>query len=259
METGWLIEDGFSLRKLPPSQQVPVLLRTEWVFRNRLTFPSPEEQLRIYNECSFQGKWSPFIFSLFNFSLFGGGVEGLLPTDLKSQKDFNGFSLFKNFPLLFESQIKALLQVSYFRKCWVLLPSLRIEAELRSSQEAIKKIMEELNEKRIPFDRYLKVGVGIENLFSLRNLHGLLEGDFLIFDFDSIFSSLLGIPSRSLGIPEYLNLLKGELDSILRWLEPVPFYEKWCGFVSSLPPSKLGRLGELKWEGFFLRTFRENE
>lgn len=259
MDTGWLIEDGFSLRKIAPSQQVPVLLRTEWVFRNRFTFPSQEEQFRIYSECSSQGKWSPLIISLFDFSPFGGEGKEVLPTDLKNLKDFNGFPLFKNFPLLFESQIKALLQTSYFRKCWILLPSLRIGTELRSSREAVKKIMEELNEKRVPFDRYLKVGVGIGNLFALRNIQGLLEGDFLIFDFDLIFSGFLGISPLSLRIPEYLNLLKGEMDTVLRWLEPVPFGEKWCGFISSLPPSKWGRLGELQWEGFFQRTFGENE
>ncbi|MCR4428873.1 MAG: hypothetical protein NUV68_06005 [Caldiserica bacterium] len=259
MDSGWLVEDGFSLRKLPAGQQVPVILKTEWAFRNRLSFPSAEEQFKMYIECSSLGSWAPLIFSLFDFSSPPGREESLLATDLQKFRDFNGFPLWKNFPLLFESQIKAFLQSSYFRKCWVLLPSLRAGTELKAVQVAVMKIMEELNARRVPFDRYLKIGVGIDNPFSLRNIQGLLGGDFLIFDFDSIFSHLLGVAPRSLQLPEFLELIKGEVETILRWLEAIPFCEKWCGFISFLPPSKWGSLGELPWEAYFQRVFPENE
>ncbi|MGB9553827.1 MAG: hypothetical protein ACPL7L_05585, partial [bacterium] len=86
-----------------------------------------------------------------------------------------------------------------------------------------------------------------------------LESDFLVFDLDSIFSCFLGIPQNSPMFRYYLKDMEEEVHILLEWLEPIPFEEKWCGFVSALPPEEWGKLGKLHWEAYFQRGFGEGE
>ncbi|MGB9834347.1 MAG: putative PEP-binding protein [bacterium] len=259
MERGWYIEDIYELRRLPASSTNPILVKTGWVFLNRLSFPSPEEQLKKYLECSSLGNWTPIIFALAEFSSLNGRQDTLIATELKDFRHLDGYLLWKNCPKIFDSQIRALLKASYFRKAWIALPSIRKKSELHSALATIEKIMDQLNDQRSPFDRYPKVGVKINSIFALRHIEDLLESDFLIFDFDSIFTHLLGIPFRSPVLRDYLGLMEEEMETLLRWLEPVPFEEKWCGFISALLPEEWKKTGQLGWEAYFRRILPENE
>lgn len=259
MEIGWYIDDIYSLRKLKPSLTSPIFIKTGWVFRNRFSFPSPEEQARKYLECSRSGSWVPIIFELFEFSSFNDVVNSLIATELKEFRLLDGYTLWKSYPQIFESQIQALLQASYFRKAWIVLPGLRKKAELGSAYSAIEKIKDKLNNQRSPFDRYPKIGVKIANIVALRHIEDFLESDFLVFDLDSIFSCFLGISQSSPMFRHYLKDMEEEIHIFLEWLEPVPFEEKWCGFVSALSPEEWGKLGQLHWEAYFQRALGENE
>jgi phosphotransferase system enzyme I (PtsI) len=253
MERGWYIQDVYSLRKMKTPLTSPIFIETGWVFRNRISFPSPEEQARRYLECSNLGNWTPVIFELFEFSPANDVGDILITTELKEFRLLDGYHLWKNCPLVFDSQIQALLQASYFRKAWIALPGLREKGELVSALSAIEKIMDKLNNQRSPFDRYPKIGVKIANIVALRHIEDFSESDFFVLDLDSIFSHFLGIPQNSPMLSYYLEEREEEVHTILEWLEPIPFEEKWCGFISAFPPEGWGKLGQLDWEAYFQR------
>lgn len=259
MELGWCVENTFQLRNLPFSSTQPLFSETDWVFQNRLTFPSASEQYQVYLECGNLGQWTPTIFCLAELKAQKNHSGALVSTELKDFKELDGYFLWKSYPAIFDSQVRALLRTSYYRKAWIALPRLRKKQELNYTLKAIETIMDDLNSQRNPFDRYPKVGVKVDSLIALKHIEDFLLADFLIFDWDSLTSQLLGINHSYQMLLSYLSEMDQELETFLHWLEPVPFNDKWCGFISRFPAKSWRGLGSLPWEAYFQRRRPEIE
>ncbi len=138
------------------------LLRTELLFMNRDSFPTEEEQFEFYKQVAIKSKNIPVIVRTIDI----GGDKQLPYFDLPhEQNPFLGYRAIRiclDRPVLFITQLKAILRASLFGNLQIMLPMISNVQELRAAKEILEQSKEELLRHNIPFNRLIKLGIMIE-------------------------------------------------------------------------------------------------
>ena len=138
------------------------LFRTEFLYLNRMDFPTEEEQYEAYSTVAEQLKPHPVIIRTMDL----GGDKFLSPMQLPSEMNpFMGwrairFSLAR--PDIFRIQLRAVLRASVHGNLKLMYPMVSGLEELRRSNEILHEVQQELTREGIPFAEKLEVGVMIE-------------------------------------------------------------------------------------------------
>ncbi|MBC7189021.1 phosphoenolpyruvate--protein phosphotransferase [Candidatus Aerophobetes bacterium] len=138
------------------------LYRTEYLYMNRTSLPSEEEQLRAY--ASVAEKVKPY--SVIIRTLDIGGDKFLSP--LAVPREINPFMGCRAIRLslelvdVFKTQLRAILRATQYGKVKVMFPMVSSLEEVRKAKEILLEVKEELKEKKIPFSESLEVGIMIE-------------------------------------------------------------------------------------------------
>lgn len=138
------------------------LFRTEFLFMDRDTLPTEEEQFEAYKNVAEAMKGKPVIIRTLDI----GGDKAIPYLGLEQEENpFLGFRAIR-FCLqrtdIFETQLKALVKASAFGKIKVMVPLVTGVDELRRVKELIYKIMKDYEEAGISFDKNLEIGVMME-------------------------------------------------------------------------------------------------
>lgn len=138
------------------------LFRTEFLFMDRNSIPTEEEQFEAYKKAALILKGKPLIIRTLDI----GGDKDLPYLGLKKEENpFMGFRAIryclKN-EELFTSQIRAILRASAFGDIRIMFPLVTTVDELREGKKLVKKLKLELLSKSIDFDKDIKVGVMVE-------------------------------------------------------------------------------------------------
>ena len=138
------------------------LFRSEFLFINRQTLPSEEEQFESYSEVVKAMKGKPVIIRTLDI----GGDKNVPAMNLpKETNPFLGYRAIRiclKRTTFFKIQAKAILRASAFGKIKVMFPMISSLGEVLSAKKIFEKAKEELTEEGKKFDESIEIGVMIE-------------------------------------------------------------------------------------------------
>lgn len=138
------------------------LFRTEFLFMDRNSVPTEDEQFDAYKKAALILKGKPLIIRTLDI----GGDKDLPYLGLKKEENpFMGFRAIryclKNRDL-FKSQLRAILRASAFGDVRIMFPLVTTIDELREGKKLVEEIKSELKESGISFDENIQTGVMME-------------------------------------------------------------------------------------------------
>ncbi|WP_392478647.1 phosphoenolpyruvate--protein phosphotransferase [Nostoc sp. C110] len=139
------------------------LLRTEFLYLDRTSAPTEEEQLEVYQAIAQVLDNRPLIIR----TLDVGGDKPLpyLRVGFPEANPFLGWRGIR-FCLdhldLFKTQLRAILRASVGHQIKIMLPMIATVTEVRAAKVILSEVQAELNQAGIPFDAAMKVGIMVE-------------------------------------------------------------------------------------------------
>ena len=138
------------------------LFRTEFLFMDRDSMPTEEEQFEAYKEVAEKMKGKPVIIRTLDI----GGDKDVPYLGLEHEDNpFLGFRAIRyclQRKDIYEIQLKALLRASAFGKIKIMVPLVTGVDELRQVKAMIKEIMAELDKEGVAYNKNIEVGVMME-------------------------------------------------------------------------------------------------
>lgn len=138
------------------------LFRTEFLFMDRDTLPTEDEQFQAYKEVAEKLSGKPVIIRTLDV---GGDKE--IPY-LHLPKEDNPFLGYRAIRVcldrkdMYRIQLRALLRASAYGKVRIMIPMITCVEELRGAKELLAELKNELRSQSISFDENIPVGVMIE-------------------------------------------------------------------------------------------------
>lgn len=138
------------------------LFRTEFVFMDRESVPTEEEQFEIYKTVAEKMAGKSVVIRTLDI-----GGDKVIPY-LKLEPELNPFLGLRAIRLcfkyedIFRDQIKALLRASAYGDVHIMLPMIGSLEEIKQAKAIIESCKEELREAGIRFNEYVPVGIMIE-------------------------------------------------------------------------------------------------
>ena len=138
------------------------LFRTEFLFMDRGSMPTEEEQFEAYKKVAEKMKGKPVIIRTLDI----GGDKDVPYLGLEHEDNpFLGFRAIRyclQRKDIYEIQLKALLRASAFGKIKIMVPLVTGVDELRQVKAMIKDIMAELDKEGVVYNKNIEVGVMME-------------------------------------------------------------------------------------------------
>lgn len=138
------------------------LYRTEFLFLDRDSFPSEEEQFTVYKSVVEKMKGKPVVFR----TLDVGGDKELPYLDIPPEDNpFLGFRAIRICLAnqeLFRTQLRALLRASKYGNLKIMFPMISSIEELRAAKAQLKAVSAELEKENIGFAEDIEVGMMVE-------------------------------------------------------------------------------------------------
>ena len=138
------------------------LFRTEFLFINRHTMPTEEEQFKVYRQVASALKPHPVVIRTLDL----GGDK--FASHLQIAKEMNPFLGWRAIrfclaqPELFRAQLRAILRASAEGNVKIMYPMISGLDELKQANALVEKCKAELREENIPFDEKIEIGAMIE-------------------------------------------------------------------------------------------------
>ncbi|MEH2009490.1 phosphoenolpyruvate--protein phosphotransferase [Nostoc sp.] len=139
------------------------LLRTEFLYLDRTSAPTEEEQLAVYQAIAQVLDHRPLIIR----TLDVGGDKPLpyLRVGFPEVNPFLGWRGIRfclDHPELFKTQLRAILRASVGHQIKIILPMIASVTEVRAAKVILGEVQAELNQADIPFDTAMEVGIMVE-------------------------------------------------------------------------------------------------
>jgi phosphotransferase system enzyme I (PtsI) len=139
------------------------LYRTEFLYMGRDSFPTEEEQFHSYKVVAeLFGAERPVVIRTLDI----GGDKELSYLDFpKESNPFLGYRAIRmclNEIHIFKVQLRAIVRASQFGNIKIMYPMISTLQELRQANGILAEVRAELDEKRIPYNRAIEVGMMIE-------------------------------------------------------------------------------------------------
>lgn len=142
------------------------LFRTEFLFMDRNSLPTEDEQFEAYKQASLLMRGKPVIIRTLDI---GGDKEIPYLGLAKEENPFMGFRAIryclKNRDM-FKSQIKAILRAAAFGDIRIMFPLITAVEELRQGKELVEEAKADLKASGIEYDENIQVGVMTETAAS---------------------------------------------------------------------------------------------
>lgn len=138
------------------------LFRTEFLFMDRDSIPTEEEQFEAYKSVALRMKGKPVIIRTLDI----GGDKAIPYLGLEEEENpFLGFRAIR-FCLqredIYKAQLRALVRASAFGKIKIMVPLVTCVEELRQVKAMVADIMKELDAEGVSYNKNLEVGVMME-------------------------------------------------------------------------------------------------
>ena len=139
------------------------LFRTEFLFMDRTSMPTEEEQFEAYRKVAVAMNGKPVIIRTLDI---GGDKEIPYMGLKKDEYPFLGYRAIR-FCLdrkddIYRPQLRALLRASAFGAIKIMVPMVTCVEEYREAKALIHEIMDELEQEGIPYNKDIQVGIMVE-------------------------------------------------------------------------------------------------
>jgi phosphocarrier protein FPr len=138
------------------------LLRSEFMYLDRTSPPSEEEQIAVYASIAELLEGRPLVIR----TLDVGGDKPLPYLELGSERNpflgVRGIRLCLNHPDIFKTQLRAILRAGAGHDVKVMFPMISSVAEVRAAMGILAEVQAELCQCGTPFDEGMEVGIMIE-------------------------------------------------------------------------------------------------
>lgn len=138
------------------------LFRTEFLFMDKQSAPSEEEQFEAYKKAAQIFKGKPVIIR----TLDVGGDKGIAYLEMeKEENPFLGFRAVRyclSHESLYETQLRAILRASAFGNLKIMVPLVTTAEEIRTVKALVKKLAAELEQEGVACDRNIPIGIMVE-------------------------------------------------------------------------------------------------
>jgi phosphotransferase system enzyme I (PtsI) len=216
------------------------LFRTEFLFMDKDTLPSEEEQYHIYKEMAEKMGNKPLIIRTFDL---GGDKFSNIVTSAKEENPFLGnrglrFSL--SHPNIFRTQINAILRASIYGKIKIMFPMVMGVTDFLKAKTFVKKIMSNLINKGYEIDENIEIGVMIEIPSAAICSEDLAkEVDFFSIGTNDLIQYTLSVDRTNELLSDYyvphhpavLQLIRQTAQSAHKYNIPISV----CGAMASVP------------------------
>ncbi|MBW4671444.1 MAG: phosphoenolpyruvate--protein phosphotransferase [Cyanomargarita calcarea GSE-NOS-MK-12-04C] len=138
------------------------LLRTEFLYLQKTTAPSEEEQYQVYQAIAQILDKRPLIIRTLDI----GGDKSLpylnLPSETNPFLGLRGIRFCLDRQDIFKTQLRAILRASVQRNIKVMFPMIATVEEIQAAKAILAQVQAELQNTGIPFDEEMEVGMMIE-------------------------------------------------------------------------------------------------
>ncbi|MGO1469261.1 MAG: phosphoenolpyruvate--protein phosphotransferase [Tissierella sp.] len=138
------------------------LLRSEFLYMNRVNNPTEEEQFEVYKKIAIKLKNKTLTIR----TLDVGGDKLIphlnLPKEINPYLGYRAIRVGLDKPDILKTQLKAIYRASYYGNINILFPMISSVEELRKTKEITKEVKKELKRKNIPFSEKVKLGIMVE-------------------------------------------------------------------------------------------------
>jgi phosphotransferase system enzyme I (PtsI) len=138
------------------------LFRTEYLFLNRQTMPTEEEQYQDYRAVAAILGDRPLIIRTLDI----GGDKQLPYLDIGQEMNpflgWRAIRLCLDSPAVFEPQLRAILRASVDRNVQIMFPMVATVDEIRGARAVLDRVKAQLDEQDIPYDPHTAVGIMVE-------------------------------------------------------------------------------------------------
>jgi len=138
------------------------LFRSEFLYMDRKTAPSEEEQYEAYKEVVEKMKNKPVVIR----TLDVGGDKELdylnLPKEMNPFLGYRAIRVCLDKVDIFKTQLRAILRASAYGNIKIMFPMISSIEELRAAKAILQEVRNDLNKENIKFNEKLEVGIMIE-------------------------------------------------------------------------------------------------
>lgn len=138
------------------------LLRTEFIFLDRDTAPTEEEQFNIYQGILNVFDQRPVVIRTLDI---GGDKPAnylKIPPEMNPFLGLRGTRLANVRPEVFQTQLRALFRAGYGHNLKVMFPMVGSVDDLRAAMEHVKQARLDLEERCVNFNRHVEIGIMVE-------------------------------------------------------------------------------------------------
>ena len=138
------------------------LFRTEFIFMEKDSLPTEEEQFIIYSDVARKMEGKRVIIRTLDIGA-DKTVEYLkLPIEENPALGLRGIRLCLNKTDIFRVQLRAILRASAFGRIAIMFPMISSVFEIKEAKKIFVEVKEELEREKIAFDRSVEIGIMIE-------------------------------------------------------------------------------------------------
>ncbi|OBZ14570.1 phosphoenolpyruvate--protein phosphotransferase [Bacillus sp. FJAT-27264] len=138
------------------------LFRTEFLYMDRDSFPSEEEQFEVYKLVAEKVGNHPVVIRTLDI----GGDKHLdyfqLPEEQNPFLGYRAIRISLDRKDMFKTQLTAILRASVYGKVKMMFPMISSLEEVQAAKAVLAEVMEELEQRGVPFDRNIPVGIMVE-------------------------------------------------------------------------------------------------
>lgn len=138
------------------------LFRTEFLYMDRATFPGEQEQYEVYRLVAEKTAGQSVVIRTLDI----GGDKQLdyfeLPEEDNPFLGYRAIRISLDRKDLFKTQLTAILRASAAGNVKIMYPMISSVEELQEANEILREAMSDLNERELPYDPHIQVGIMIE-------------------------------------------------------------------------------------------------
>lgn len=196
------------------------LYRTEFIFMNRNTFPSEEEQYQIYS--SIVKRVGPDKQVTFRTIDIGGDKKlpyFRAPDEANPVLGWRGVRIFLKWPDIFFTQVRALLRAGAHGKVNIMLPMITNLEEVRAANAYFNEIRSDLRTHGVPYGDNAKLGVMIEVPSAAWDINNIVrETDFVSIGTNDLIQYILAVDRNNARVAEMYQPLNPAVLKVIHWV-----------------------------------------
>lgn len=195
------------------------LYRTEFVYMERQSFPSEDEQFEVYKQVLQRAGGAEVVFRTIDV-----GGDKKLPYFRVGDEDnpalgWRGYRICDEWPDMFIAQVRALLRASAFGKVSILLPMITTVEEIRRAAAFVVDVKADLERRKIPVAKDVPLGIMVEVPAAAISIDSMLrEVDFVSIGSNDLIQYILAADRNNARVSALSNPLN---PSVLRTVKTV--------------------------------------